>query len=164
MVWNVEQSGAQRSFRIMQKRGVVVDNDDFLPVRGTYPDHPNSSKVPAARTFNELRDLRHASNRKKIDAFNSTFEQKRQKYQSMDKPYIQSEFYGQGGKPRFTSIKQRQENDKQEARKRVNLTDAVHDQKDEVKAPGLSFINNPKIGSKSTLEQHRRQQMLVELK
>ena len=121
----MEQSGAQRSFRIMQKRGVVVDNDDFLPVRGTYPDHPNSSTVPGARTAIELRDRRHASNRKKIDAFNSTFEQKRQKYQSMDKPYIMSEFYGQ--KPRFTSIKQRQENEKQEARKRVNLTDVVHD-------------------------------------
>ncbi len=74
----------------------------------------------------ELRQKRHASNRKKIDAFNSTFEQKRQKYQSMDKPFIQSEFYV-NEKPKFTSIKQRQENEKQEARKRVNLTDVVHD-------------------------------------
>ena len=81
----------------------------------------------------------------------------------MDKPYIHSEFYQQG-KPRFTSIKQRIENDKQEARKKVNLTDVVQDQKDEVGAPSLTFVSNPKIAAKSVLEQHRRTQMLNELK
>ena len=39
MVWNVEQSGVQRSFRIMQKRGVVIDSDDFNGIRDTYPEH-----------------------------------------------------------------------------------------------------------------------------
>ena len=67
MVWNVEQSGALRSFRIMQKRGVILDNDDFLPVRQTYPDHPSTSVVPNARTIPELRELRKQENRKAID-------------------------------------------------------------------------------------------------
>lgn len=53
-MWNVEQSGAQRSFRIMQKRGVVLDNDDFLPIRQTYPEHEISKVVPNAKTFDEL--------------------------------------------------------------------------------------------------------------
>ena len=70
MVWNVEQSGALRSFRIMQKRGVIVDQDDFLPVRGTYPDHPELTKVPNARTIGELKDKRRNSNRMKIDSMN----------------------------------------------------------------------------------------------
>lgn len=39
-----------------------------------------------------------------------------------------------------------------------------HEQKDEVKAPGLSYIEKPQIGAKSTLTNHRRQQMLNELK
>lgn len=41
-VWNVESSGAQRPYRIMQKRGVIVDGDDFLGVTDTYPKHPMS--------------------------------------------------------------------------------------------------------------------------
>jgi hypothetical protein len=36
-VWNVEQAGAQRPFRIMQKRGVIVDAEDFVPITKTYP-------------------------------------------------------------------------------------------------------------------------------
>ena len=71
----------------MQKRGGVVDADDFLPIRATYPEHPSSKIEPNARTYGELRERRAQSNRKKIDGFNNTFEQKRQKYQSMDKPY-----------------------------------------------------------------------------
>lgn len=43
-VWNVEASGAQRPYRIMQKRGVIVDGDDFLGVTDTYPKHPMSEK------------------------------------------------------------------------------------------------------------------------
>ena len=39
-VWGIEQGGAQRHFRLIQKRGKVVDAEDFLPVRGTYPKHP----------------------------------------------------------------------------------------------------------------------------
>ena len=74
MVWNVEQSGALRSFRIMQKRGVVLDNDDFLPIRQTYPEHPSSKLQPNARTVPELNEQRRKANREKIDLMNSTFE------------------------------------------------------------------------------------------
>jgi len=58
MVWNVEQSGVQRSFRIMQKRGVVLDQDDFLPLRATYPEHEISKHVPKAATLGELQEQR----------------------------------------------------------------------------------------------------------
>ena len=86
---------------------------------------------------------------------NSTFESKRQKYQSVERPYIYSEF-SKGNKPRFTSIQQRRENDKHEARKKAELTNVMQDQKDEVKAPSLAFVENPKIAAKSQLEHHRR--------
>ena len=104
MVFGVEQSGAQRSFRIMQKRGVILDQDDFLPIRGTYPEHPISKHSPGVQTLEQLRDRRRDSNRKKIECFNQTFEKKREQYLSQDKPYIYSEFT-KNAKPRFTSIK-----------------------------------------------------------
>lgn len=37
------------------------------------------------------------------------------------------------------------------------MTNQVHDQKDEVKAPGMAYVNNPKIGSKTGLAEARRQ-------
>jgi len=43
------------------------------------------------------------------------------------------------------------------------LTDINQEQKDEVKAPSLQYIDNPKVGSKSVLQANRRQQMLNEL-
>ena len=146
----------------MQKRGKVLDNDDFLPIRDTYPEHPMSKIIPNARTMGELRDKRNASNREKIEAMNKTFEEKKLRFQSEERPYILSEF--NGPKPAVQSIIQRRENLKQEARKKLNLTNVNQDQKDEVKAPSLDFIEKPKIASKSILQDHRRQQMLNELK
>lgn len=64
MVWNVDQSGPQRSYRILQKRGVVLDADDFLPIRDTYPAHHSSKNVPNAKTLGELKNQRYTENLK----------------------------------------------------------------------------------------------------
>lgn len=45
----------------MQKRGVFVDAEDFLPVTDTYPAHPISEHVPNAKNLQELKDQRGAS-------------------------------------------------------------------------------------------------------
>lgn len=39
-MWNIEKSGKSGPYRILQKRGVVVDADNFLTVGETYPQHP----------------------------------------------------------------------------------------------------------------------------
>lgn len=56
--WNVEQAGTKRPYRIMQKRGVFVDAEDFLPVTATYPKHPISSVEPRFKTTGELQQHR----------------------------------------------------------------------------------------------------------
>ena len=86
----------------MQKRGKVLDNDDFLPIRDTYPEHPMSKITPNARTMGELRDKRNASNKEKIEMMNRTFEEKKGRFVSQERPYIYSEFYGP--KPEVQSI------------------------------------------------------------
>jgi hypothetical protein len=45
----------------MQKRGVFVDAEDFLPVTATYPEHPISKNIPHVRNIQELKDKRAAS-------------------------------------------------------------------------------------------------------
>ena len=42
----------------MQKRCVIVDAEDFLPVTSTYPDHPLSKIIPKVNTKRELINLR----------------------------------------------------------------------------------------------------------
>ncbi len=57
-MWNVEVSGGQRPYRLLQKRGVIVDAEDFLPVRDTYPVHPDTLKKPSVSNVNELKEKR----------------------------------------------------------------------------------------------------------
>jgi hypothetical protein len=57
-VWNVEVSGGARPYRLLQKRGVIVDAEDFLPVRDTYPVHPDTLKQPKVRDLKELHNVR----------------------------------------------------------------------------------------------------------
>ena len=45
-MWNVEASGSMRPYRLMQKRGVIVDADDYTKVTGTYPEHPMAKTKP----------------------------------------------------------------------------------------------------------------------
>jgi hypothetical protein len=37
---------------------VVVDAEDFLPVRQTYPVHPDTLKQPKVNTLKELQEVR----------------------------------------------------------------------------------------------------------
>ena len=74
---------------------------------------------------------------------------------SLGKTYVRSEFLTEA--PRFTSINQIKEHNRQDARKKCNLTDQIHEQKDEVKPPGLSYIQNPKIVAQAQLKEHRRE-------
>lgn len=101
----------------MQKRGTIVDNDDFLPITGTYPEHHVTTNAPKAKTRSELQDQRVQSTRRKIEMKNAEFEQQQHTRSKalIQKPHILSEFYT--GTQRFSSVKQRQEFERQEARK-----------------------------------------------
>lgn len=54
-MWNVEVQGGNRPYRIMQKRGVIIDAEDFGPIRTTYPVHPATEKDPKYHTHHELK-------------------------------------------------------------------------------------------------------------
>ena len=57
-VWNVEASGAQRPYRILQKRGVIVDAEDYLDIGKTYPKHPLNDIKPKLTSKTELTNFR----------------------------------------------------------------------------------------------------------
>lgn len=137
----------------MQKRGVFVDSDDFLPVTGTYPPHPISQYKPRFSTTGELLDHRakayHDDVKRKMDEF-----EKHQKVATVPVSRIPDEGYVIS--PRFTSIKQKSAELKRAARLKANLTDTVQDPKAEAGEPGLRWRNNPPFKTCSELMESRR--------
>ena len=53
-IWGIEQAGPVRAYRIMQKRGEIVDAEDWNNIRKTYPAHPLTTKEPRFKTKTEL--------------------------------------------------------------------------------------------------------------
>ena len=56
--WNVESADSNKKFRLLQKRGVVVEADDFGKVADTYPEHPIHKEKPRISTKVELEEKR----------------------------------------------------------------------------------------------------------
>jgi len=52
----------------MQKRGVFVDSEDFLPVTATYPAHPLSSVPQHAVNVEEMKGQRRAVYKEDVHA------------------------------------------------------------------------------------------------
>ena len=67
-VWNLENQGGKRAFRILQKRGKIIDAEDFIPLQDTYPKHPISFKEPknGIKTLSELKEYRYQKTKDEI--------------------------------------------------------------------------------------------------
>lgn len=59
--WGLEKEGCQRSTRILQVRGQIVDAENFGVIKDTYPKHPLSELVPSVSTLRELHARRKAN-------------------------------------------------------------------------------------------------------
>ena len=110
----------------MQKRGVFVDAEDFLPVTSTYPKHPISEHVPTAHTTGELTDQRKKAYKDDILRKQAEFAQHCKKIAPFiskipDEGYVEN--------PKYTSIKQREHDDYVAGRRKANLTDTMEDPK-----------------------------------
>lgn len=62
----------------MQKRGVVVDADDFGGVTSTYPEHPLTKNVPKVKDREDLNRQRAEEYRNAVYKNNEANEAKKQ--------------------------------------------------------------------------------------
>ena len=90
----------------MQKRGIVVDADDFAGLTSTYPEHPLSKITPKVANRDELRNVRAQSYKETMVRNTEANEAatKAIRGASLGKTYVRSEFLTEA--PRFTSIHQ----------------------------------------------------------
>ena len=68
-VWNLENQGGKRAFRILQKRGKIIDAENFIPLQESYPKHPISFRDPknGIHTLNELKEYRKNKTKEEIN-------------------------------------------------------------------------------------------------
>ena len=86
----------------MQKRGVFVDSEDFLPVTATYPAHPLSKVEPSSTNVAHMGEKRKTTYKTDVDRYNK----KDAEYKASLAPaktYVRSEFLIKD--PCHTSIK-----------------------------------------------------------
>ena len=140
-VWNLENQGGKRAFRILQKRGKIIDSEDFIPLQDTYPKHPISfiPQKNGIKTLTELREYRHKKNRNEIMERMKSFE-KSHPYKIMQESYQ----FENKKKPLYTSINDIKDKKHREARIKAGLNEKEYDIKVTNKDPTLAYIDSPK--------------------
>ena len=159
-VWGVENSGPNRSYRILQKRGVIWDADDFSKVTDTYPKHPASAIKPMHKTLTELKELRQIKNRDKLEKDKIAWDEKHPS--SVTRPFILNEFLV--AKPKHTTISQIKAELKKAARAKANLKEEPDFSVSDKPAPSLEYIVTPAAINKTHLDELRKANNLTDLK
>ena len=139
-VWNLDNQGGNRPFRIMQKRGKLIDAEDFQPLIDTYPPHPLSKIEPknGIKTLRELQEFRKKQNKDYINTKLKEFEEKHPV--NFIKQNVNVDLQN---KPEFTSMQQIKNKFHREMRKNAGLSEIETDIKN-IKAPTLEYVYNPK--------------------
>jgi len=153
-VWNLENQGGKRAFRILQKRGKIIDAENFIPLQESYPKHPISFKEPknGIHTLNELKEYRKNKTKEEIS-------EKVKKFQKENSPnnnnlLNENNFYfsAQKEKPLHSSINDIKNKLHKEARKKVGLSENESDLKNPDLAPSLNYIYSPKHKTKGDIK------------
>ena len=172
-LWNVDnqnQGGSQKyRFRILQKRGKIINAEDFLPIRDTYPVHPLTKVVPHVATFTELKQLRKEQNIKQINKLLADYENKNPSkliyYYSNNNSNSFNDNEGDNVKPPLYSSKQQIKDAKiKKARIKCGLDPEFIDCRDLKNHPGLEYIYSPIHKTKSEIKAAYRKENLEKSK
>ena len=162
-IWNVDNQGGLRDFRLLQKRGKFIDAEDFWPIRETYPEHPLSKIKPKCSTFTELQNLRKKEYAEHVNKKLLEFEEKNPaKLIYSENNDFRENFLK--NKPLFTSMQQIKDDLNKKARVKCGLEQEVYDVRDRKNHPGLEYIYNPKYKTLKDLKEFYRKENLEESK
>ena len=121
-MWDCEASGGAggRPYRLMQKRGAMVDAEDFSAVTGTYPTHPDTEIVPVLKTNTELKAYRHKVEAHDIKCKKDAIDSKTKHLQNVQFKdyYIPQDFVE---KPKYNAIWEKKEDELKAWRQRNGL-------------------------------------------
>ena len=140
-IWNLENQGGKRAFRILQKRGKIIDAEDFIPLQDTYPKHPISFKEPKNRikTLSELKEYRYQKTKDEITEKMKIFEK--------NHPFkiVQESYHLENkNQPLYHSINEIKDKLHRDARIKAGLSEKETDIKITDKDPTLAYVYSPK--------------------
>lgn len=154
-LWGCESSGLNRSFRIVQKRGKIIPNEEFSPVQETYPNFPNDSKNFSKSQLIEQRKLDRQIQAKQSESKLNTVFQKSVPIESFlcKDHYIES--------PLYSSMHMKKNNENQVARERAGLSmEPINFRDAEVK---FDYKKNPENLSLAEMKMKKKQRLVNDL-
>ena len=140
-IWNLENQGGKRAFRILQKRGKIIDAEDFIPLQDTYPKHPISFKEPknGIKTLSELKEYRYQKTKDEITEKMKNFE-KNHPFKIVQESY----HLKNKNQPLYHSINEIKDKLHRDARIKAGLSEKETDIKITDKDPTLAYVYSPK--------------------
>ena len=154
-VWNLENQGGKRYFRILQKRGKIIDAENFVPLQESYPKHPISFKEPknGVHTLNELKVYRKNKTKEEISEKVKKFH-KEHSTNSNNNLLNENNYYfpEMKEKPKYSSINDIKDELHKEARKKVGLNENESDIKNYDLSPTLKYVYSPKHKTKGDIK------------
>ena len=153
-VWNIDKSGPSNQNRILQKRGVVVEADNFGVVGKTYPGLEMSKSAPKIKTSRELKNVR----KKDIQ---ETMKQTKNEWDKLNpstvhQKYILSEYLID--QPTHSSVQQIKEENLQKARESCGLNAISSEINNNPSSIGAKYVENQKYKCKSEMNQNKKDQ------
>lgn len=152
-VWNLENQGVTRPCRILQKRGKIIDLENFLPLEETYPRHPLKDVVPYHNSRSELLNKRKEETKKVIEEKTDLWEK-----HNPSQVYQEQVKRASSQKPKHTSIRQIKEEQLIKARAEANLLKERTEIKIVEKDPTLKYVDNPEVKTKADLKERLRKE------
>lgn len=150
-MWGCESSGLNRSFRIVQKRGKIIPNEEFSTIGETYPDFPTGFQNLTKSEVIEKRRTEDQTEAKKNEGRLNTITQKVVPIDS----FLSKDNYVEN--PLYSSILSKKSIENKIARKRAGLSIEPEDNRNtDVKFeyredPGNLSLTDMKMRNKESL-------------
>jgi hypothetical protein len=158
-VWNVENLGPNNKLRVLQKRGKILQGDDFMPIKDTYPSHPLSSKIPNHESLQKLKESRKLSTKLEVEVKMRKWEEANPTVLVSEPLNINMEY-----KPKYNSVKEKKQEAHRLARIECGLTEIEEDvDKRNNKELSLDYVKNPKFKTRADLKNQYRKEIMEQL-
>lgn len=155
-LWNLDNQGGKRAFRILQRRGRIIDAEDFLPLSDTYPPHPLSKIVPknGIKTKRELDEYRKKNTITEINEKIKHWETTHPKELKTETANYHSDY-----KPPFNSMHEIKDDHHRKSRIKCGLDEYESVIKDN-KPLTLNYVENPKHRTYKDIQNDRHKENL----
>ena len=154
-VWGCESSGLNRSFRLVQKRGKVINDEDFGVIRDTYPKFLTNDKTLTKSQLEDIRKTQDRAEAMKNEMRINTVTKKELAAES----FLCKENYV--NEPKYNSIAEKKEINRKVARGRIGLTEEPRDLKtQEVK---FEYLRDPRNLSLTEMRSKQREDLIQTL-